>query len=326
MHSERLIFVAGLGSTGSSAVCDILQEYEGVICPDEEWRIWVDPDGLLDLANSLGKYSTFFQHTEGIHRFKRLVRRLSRARLGPYSKLTLPQEVKSLFEDIAVQVCQKLEVDDFRGLWYRNSNHISATLNFRPNRIFWKNFLFTKLMHVYPNAHEGGIHRRLGEIVEERIFETFPAESNSIIAINENFSILRAREILQMHPDARIVLVLRDPLDVYADSHRVGWLAMPYNIEQFISWQNNMHMQVNDVFNELPDKILPLRFEDLCRDYDAQRKRLEQFLPNTLVRSDELRFFPEKSKLNIGQWKHKFAWLEDYRNRFAYNRNGDLCI
>ena len=56
-----------------------------------------------------------------------------------------------------------------------------------------------------------------------------------------------------MHPDARIILVIRDALDVYADSLRVGWLAMPYEIQQFIEWQNSMYEQLVSICNEFVD-------------------------------------------------------------------------
>lgn len=44
-------------------------------------------------------------------------------------------------------------------------------------------------------------------------------------------------KIFNMLPNSKMVLVIRDPKDVYADSLRVKWAAIPEDPKEFIKWQ-----------------------------------------------------------------------------------------
>ena len=121
----NLLFIAGLGSTGSSALCDVLKEYDGILTPDEEWRIWVDPDGLLDLLRNTGPGTTLFQHI-ALKRFSRLVKRLDLTKVGPYSTLTLPDWVKSVYLAINDDVQGMFKITHYFGLWYGETNKLIA--------------------------------------------------------------------------------------------------------------------------------------------------------------------------------------------------------
>ena len=137
------------------------------------------------------------------------------------------------------------------------------------------------------------------------------------LVLNENFSILRADELFKLHPTSKIILTTRSPLDVYADSYRVGWLAMPYEIEKFISWQNKMIDQVSTIYERHREKILIIPFEDLVNDYESIKVKILEFTGLHSDHIDELREFdPSISKRNIGQWKKTCPWLEEYENSF----------
>ena len=86
--------------------------------------------------------------------------------------------------------------------------------------------------------------RQIGGVVENALEGYLQQKDADLFAVNENFSILYADSILTMHPTAKIVVVVRDPMDVYADSLRVGWLAMPYEIDGCVRWQKAMYRQV----------------------------------------------------------------------------------
>ncbi|MFM7012208.1 MAG: sulfotransferase [Betaproteobacteria bacterium] len=319
MHdTTRLLFVAGLGSTGSSAVCDLITGYRSVFCPSQEWRIWVDPDGLVDLARRLSYETSMFGQTTAIERFDTLVRRLTKPGFGPYSKLRLPEYVRDIYRQIVRDLHVKFDMDSYRGLWYGNSNHLFALANFKFRRIAWKSKPITKRMWLATMMEQDDSLRLIGSIVDNALEGYLQQQNADLFAVNENFSILYADSILTMHPNAKIVVTLRDPLDVYADSLRVGWLAMPYEIDRFVRWQNTMYQQVSRAKSRWPNRIHVVEFERLCTNYEKEIAALKVFIPGKLDHLEQQRFVPERSRKNIGQWKTRAPWLEKHRDRFTY--------
>jgi hypothetical protein len=318
LDTTRLLFVAGLGSTGSSAVCDLIAGYRRVFCPSQEWRIWVDPDGLVDLAHRLSYETSMFGQTTAIERFDMLVRRLIKPGFGPYSKLRLPDYVRELYRCIARDLHVKFDMDSYRGLWYGNSNQLFAVANFKLRRMAWKSRPITKQMWLATMMERDDSLRLIGGIVDNALEGYLQQQNADLFAVNENFSILYADSILTMHPNAKIVVVVRDPLDVYADSLRVGWLAMPYEIDRFVRWQNTMCQQVARAKARWPNRIHLVEFESLCNNYEQELAALNAFIPGTLDHLEQQRFVPERSHKNIGQWRTWTPWLEKHRDRFTY--------
>ncbi|WP_432453562.1 sulfotransferase [Agarivorans sp. QJM3NY_29] len=314
MEKKSLLFVAGLGSTGSSALCDVLSEYSGVLCPSQEWRIWVDPDGLIDLGNKLSGETSMFHITSSINRFTELTKRLTKPSFGPYSKLKLKGYLKEAYIQIESDLKKEFGYEGYKGLWYGNSQSFLASANFVMNRKFWKKNLINKQMWLTDFSTKEEAFSIIGTVVEKQLFKHLEKTGNKHFAINENFSILFSNSILEMHRDAKIVVVIRDLLDVYADSFRVGWLAMPYEIDKFIKWQKRMYLQLIELKSNNPDRIHIVSFEALCNNYDDELVRLKEFIPELLEQRVTLKFKPEVSQKNIGQWRNSHCWLEKYND------------
>jgi hypothetical protein len=63
--------VCGYGSTGSSAVVNILEEYSACALVPGEFRFIQDPDGLMDLCENLSNYWGWNRSDAYIRRFIR---------------------------------------------------------------------------------------------------------------------------------------------------------------------------------------------------------------------------------------------------------------
>ena len=318
IKSKKILFIAGLGSTGSSAVCDIFSSYENIIAPSEEWRIWVDPDGLIDLSQKISLESSLFWQTTAFERFRVLVNRLIKPGFGPYSRLSLPSYIIDSYKQIFEKIKLTLEIEKYPGIWYGNSNDFFAKSNFIFKKIFWKNPLINNKMIFSNTLEQKEVSSLIGEIVEIVLEKSLKSLNADLFAINENYSILFSDSIFEMHPNSKIIVVVRNPFDVYADSKRVGWLAMPYDIKQFIKWQNILVEQVESARLKWPDKILITKFENLCTNYDLEFDRINKFIPGFMNEIKIKKFFPERSKKNINQWKINFKWLDEYRDSFNY--------
>lgn len=320
MLDKQLIFVAGLGSTGSSAICDIIEEHTGVYVPKEEWRIWVDPYCLIELAKKLESSHSIFTLTTAISDFEKTLDAICGRSFGRYATLNLGKDLSKCIASIKVDVINSIATKRYSGLWYGNMDLIRAKLNFVLSRCFWKSAAVNKHMWLCNSA--GALsdpYRLCGKIVEKHLGEMAKTKGFSAIAINENFSILFSDEIFKMHPESKILVAIRCPLDVYSDSKRVGWLAMPYEIDSFIQWQNEMVNQLIAAKNKFPDRILVLAFEDLVSKYDQSVMMIQKFLDlSTDVHKKKTHFIPEISSKNIGQWRKNDPWLDSYKDKFNF--------
>ncbi|WP_257293935.1 sulfotransferase [Endozoicomonas sp. YOMI1] len=321
--NSSLIFVAGLGSTGSSAVCDLLAENPNVFVPKEEWRIWVDPYCIIALARELSNASSLFTRTSAINNFKKTLKRIAGRSLGRYSHLNLEPQVAQFVLRIATEVIQEVVDDEYSGLWYGNSNYFNAKLNFLFRRKFWKKpFINRQMFLCNLQNHLVDPYRHIGKIVESNLDHLSAETGSKYLALNENFSVLFAEEIFKMHPDSKILLTTRNPLDVYSDSKRVGWLAMSYDIEQFIKWQNDMYCQVMAFYEKFPNQIYIQPFEELILNYDSSLAGIQKFLKmEPAEHRFKTIFKPEVSAKNIAQWKQRDPWLEEYIDHFDQLRD-----
>ena len=125
-----LIFIAGLGSTGSSAICDFLDEQDYVYSPKEEWRIWVDPYCIIDLIKNLVNNNSIFTINESLNNFNKTMRSISNSSIGKYSHLKLKSDHSRCINDIRDQITKKIISEEYYGLWYGNSNFFNAKFNF----------------------------------------------------------------------------------------------------------------------------------------------------------------------------------------------------
>lgn len=317
MNNPNLTFVAGLGSTGSSAVCDLLSECKTVLAPKEEWRVWVDPECLIDLCLEIEKNNTLFTNSNLMAKFDNNLKKIAGRSFSSYSMLSHNEEISQCLDQIRFDIIAEILDFKYTGLWYGNSNIFTSKLNFLFQRLFWKNRLINYEMCLMKNYSELNVYDVIGKIIEKNLKKLLNNSEKTHLVVNENFSILRADEIFKLHPTSKIILTTRSPLDVYADSYRVGWLAMPYEIEKFISWQNKMMEQVSIIYERNREKILIIPFEDLVFDYELRKAQILEFTGLYSNHSDELsKFDPRISKKNIGQWEKVCPWLKEYENRF----------
>ena len=66
---NKIFFAAGLGSTGSSALVDLLKEVDGFYSMHDEFRLFVDPGGLINLRDALVENWSVFQTDMAIRNF-----------------------------------------------------------------------------------------------------------------------------------------------------------------------------------------------------------------------------------------------------------------
>ena len=117
---------------------------------------------------------------------------------------------------------------------------------------------------------------------------------------------------LEYIPNLKTILVPRDPRDTYAWALYKKQPHMEHtNVERFIKWYKHMYVNVEPWKEK--EGFLITRYENLVLDYDAQEKRINDYLGLNLE-DHKLRqqyFRPEFSKRFVGIYKDLKGHDED---------------
>ena len=106
--------------------------------------------------------------------------------------------------------------------------------------------------------------------------------------------------------DTKIIVVSRDPRDVYISSINQNKLArsFPSDVEDFCKIYKTQYLHFN---NQKSQNILHLKFENWIFENKKEIKRIEDFLKTKLNKNKKFegKFFSiEWSKSRIGKWKN----------------------
>lgn len=292
---DRFVSIDSFGSSGSSAVMDLLREYDCCTvwatkprftasrdCVSEglgEMNLMRISGGLLYLEKMMAEdcIVNVFWVNEAVKAFMALAYRseqYKREDLRPlffgfldriiYQRLSTPREILN---------CHLNPFNTVTDIFY---------LRRMPREEYYticREFLFTLFNRIFPEA-KGGC------LVLDHIFD----DCGPYI---DHF-----RHYL---PGIRCVKVKRDIRDVYYDavSHDYRWLAHD-TVEDFVRWEKNMYHWHRDD----SDQYLTIAFENLIDHYDEETARLERYLgldAATHTKRQQL-FNPQISRKNVRRW------------------------
>lgn len=317
---NKILFAAGLGSTGSSALVDLLKEVDGFFSMDDEFRLFVDPGGFVTLRDALVENWSIFQTDVAIRNFINLALNINSKKRSPYTALNHSKYFDDFFEKELYVFIDNICELKFDGFWYGIDNVLMRKLNrFSSLR---KSKIGSKKMYVGKNLTDEEYSKYVSVFINNIVEYVLKKEEKEFFCFNENLSCMFPEKIFNMIPDSKMILVIRDPKDVYADSIRVKWPAIPEDPMDFIKWQILVYqgwMKVQKRFTNYKDSdnlLLVVKFEDLILEYENTVNKIFNFLGiDKLEHKNKCKYLiPEKSKNNIGQWKSKLS--NDVINKF----------
>jgi hypothetical protein len=128
-------------------------------------------------------------------------------------------------------------------------------------------------------------------------------------------------KILRYLPSTgKIIVVVRDPRDMYSQMQQGGWMFAPGNFEAYIKYQMAMFNRWIEQKQKVPkDKLMQIRFEDLVNKYDESVNRVFKFLniEEKLHTKKKNYFNPKISRKNVGLWREKLS--KEVSNKLAAN-------
>lgn len=306
-HGGMFVAVAGYGWSGSSAVVDLLKEYEGARVPDVEFRLVKDAHGLHSLKDALTSQWDLPNVTDAIEDYLQFCRMCYQA----------PSPLRP-----GLDYASKLNAD----LMGATDRFIGELVEFR-----YDSYTYTadfrvgirdRLKRKTSNKARRLLHRKERPLCDQAYFshpsqERFDAASakylreifrwdfaeRPLVVLDQGLSPHRP-EALSILGDAKLIVVDRNPLDIYADLLECGALigaelARTRDPGRYIEWHRAMRRDLAGM-----EGVLTVSFEELVLDNERVVAEIESFVgPDLGSRIRAGRFFDsEASKLNVGRY------------------------
>lgn len=308
MNIMRIITCASYYGTGSSAVMDMLAEFETDVqsLGEYEYRLIQDPDGISDLEYNIVENNHRHNSSYAIKRFKKFISSLTGFGYAEGYKI-----FGNALTDLTNEYINGITELEVFNWWHRDRLD--------------KGRLYSYVDRIYSLMH------RLSDLKSEKRYSMLKNREKAYYTdISEHEFLIRTRRYLdqlfavanrknkpfmmvdQLVPptnigrytryfnDIRVIVVDRDPRDLYLlEKYVWGWGIIPTDsVEDFVKWfkiTRNPRYQVTDDQN-----VLRVRFEDMVYKYDETRERIIEFvgIPIESKANKRTLFNPEVSVKN----------------------------
>ncbi len=316
----KFIDVTGYFYSGSSAVVDLIREYDDIYECKAEIRFIKDPGGLFELEYALVHNWDLINSTAAVTTYLDMCKIWARGNgRNPFSVsgLGYARKLNPDFYKLSQEFIDNITTYKYKGDYYHykfRKGYFKYILDrwrwaaeyLSKGKVKTANRNIEDCYFTHPTEEE---YNKAVKVYIEKIF--------NMNGIAENMSILLDQAISANHPevlskyfnDAKMIIVTRDPRDIYIDMSQWGMNLDDdiYSRESGLRFSIRHKQLLNNTYDSNKD-ILYIKFEELCLNYEKQVKKIETFLGinssnHTLVKKY---FDPEKSKHNVGIWKTNY--------------------
>lgn len=330
----KIISCASYYGSGSSAITDLVSEFDGVYSfSDEEFRFVQDPDGISDLEYNL--VENFNRHNSGhaIKRFKRLVDFYSGNIFGKKYSAFFGNKWKAY----SYEYIDNLTDFTYNGWWQYD-------LIDKGNFFYFRKRIINKILHLtfWRSQPERTLNNMKKEITycahpSEEMFlnytrsyidKLFSSVSNSeIIMVDQIVPPTNLTRYIRYFNDIQIIVVDRDPRDIFF-LEKYFWKdgVIPSDVQNFCKWfkYTRAHRKTNSFDNKYS---MYVQFEDLIYNYNNTVERIVDWLGLGTHKKKYTYFNPNKSMLNTKVWEkvpnsdNERMYIERELSEYLYNFN-----
>lgn len=316
MTDLRFICVSGFFASGSSAVVDLLKEMKGFYECGAEMRIIRDPYGIRQLENALVNEWELINSSAAITDFLWLCKICARRRLTPFSPVglgytdTISNDFMNIITDYVDDLAEykyKIEyyyhkfkkpyikyiIDRFRfGIEHYSKGRFKTANRNIPDCFF-----------SCPSQEE---FNSATKKMFRRLFEKQSKEGYTDIILDQAVSPNNTSVIHRYFDDAKMIIVDRDPRDMFIDDVTFGVVFdSDYSSADAGVRYSERQRKLRESIDYNDKDVLYIRFEDLILNYESSVKSILDFLGLDEVEHINKKKFlnPDISKKNIGIWK-----------------------
>lgn len=315
--SMKYTLVLGYGWSGSSAVVDLLREYDATVVPDVEFRIVKDPYGITNLYNNLIPAWDALNSDTAIRDFMWYASHL--AHRNSRFSLTAGLDYESFFGDSFIEstnaYVKSLVQFEYKSHWW--------LFDFKKSKA---QLLKKKVRNKLGKIRRGylideGPQMLFSCIDEDAFLNCTRRYMNSLFApfveasgdscnivLDQGISVNNYLIEREFFDDQKMIVVDRDPRDIYADLSRGGNLIgreldVSHDASKYVLWHNAYRRSLPQLKED--PRVLVVQFEDLVLNYHETVRNIEAFIGlSSDDHKDMFKYFdPDKSSKNIGLWK-----------------------
>ena len=324
----KLFTTASYYGTGSSAITDLLSEYEGVKALDSsfECRIAHDMFGLSDLEYYLVENNHRHNSSVAINQFIRLcgiygldkhIRFEDYPGHFPHFKESVEAYINTLapfgfkggaHTDIYTKSDLFIMILKFKDLIYHKLHKPILTIEDST----WASKGITPYEKV---LHESDYHitaLNKEEFIEatleftDSLFKSVQDNDAEYLMVDQLVQPINTMRYVKYFRDIKVICVDRDPRDIYYNE-KYFWRGgvAPTDPHLFVEWYKATRRHKKTEKDD-PEKVMRIQFEDLICDYNHMVDKIESFLgltPNNHIRP-QTKLNPSVSVKNIAKWKN----------------------
>lgn len=314
----KKIACVGYHGTGAGVIDDLLREFDNIAQGEYECesRFLHDADGISDLEYNLVENPHRLNSGYAIRRFQKYSRMNNRQLSKVYGNNWLK------FSDEYVRNIIKFEYDGHKG-WetsmYGPFDHFMAFIKRAFNKLKPKKYQNPAWYDYYP-GHKT-LHAMLSaddflsrtrEFVDQLCDSIKHKPSDEFVVLDQMFPGNNIERYLRYVNDIKVIVVDRDPRDLYIRQRSLPDHVLPNNPHQFCQYYRDIRPSRDYV---APANVLYVNFEDMIYDYDNMVQKVLDFLGidkkhHTLPRTH---FNPDLSIRGTKTWMKYPEYAEDIK-------------
>lgn len=330
MKDISFILVSGFIGSGSSAVVDLLKEYEGAYECHAEIRTIRDPYGIRQMEQALTDNWEFLNSAAAIRDFLWLSKICSRPGRFPLAPAGLgySKTISKDYMEITKRYVDKLTQFTYKSDFYYQKFKKSYP-HYVIDRCRWAVEYLTKgkiklaNRNMKPSHFAHPTHEEFNQATQEYFRELFENHAKdgekTYIILDQAVSPNDTQVIHRYFDSAKMIIIDRDPRDMYIDDMLWGEnLDSDVHTKEAGQRYALRHKALRSSM-VLDKDIIYIRFEDLILDYENSVKEIEEFLGFDSADHIQKHTFlkPEKSAKNIGIWKQYYEKYKDALDAIA---------
>jgi len=298
--NNNIILVSGYGWSGSGLMIDMLKSQKKYISYGSEFPLLSEPNGLLDLENSLINNWHFLKSSIAIKKYKEFALKLNKKKsfLNPYG-LNISQKLKLDFEIEVNNFLNELISFEFDCRTRINNFH-DPLIKRIYKRLIWKFFDLNKSKMFFSYLGKDEFYLIVKKF-HDNLFKGILSENNLIL--DQAIPTTNAKYHKNYFNKSKFIIVDRDPRDIFADLLRSGGLIgqelaklNSQSVNKFIKWHKVIRKQ-----SALDNNVLSVFFEDLILETKKTQIKVSNYLQDEI---DFSKYDLSNSKKNIGIWKN----------------------
>ena len=310
---RSVIGACGYIGTGSSAVSDLLKEFDENQCLDKfEFKIAYQTDGLQDLKYHLNEGNMKYEGgLTALQRFEKLCKEYTGKQYNKVTNGEFDTIYKNFINELVECEWIGLGVDPAVSKFRTRISHILKKSNFY-KRIREHEKKRGEAIEIYPlkkvtfSVFPDNFDEKAKEFTR-RIFEAAGLNCEKNIVLDQPFAGNSPNLAFPFFDNPKAIVVDRDPRDYFLLFCEVyyskGYRQFPiYSVDDFIHCYKKLRVSFPQINT---DNILHIHFEDLVYDYERTVKTIADFcgISNHV---DKFKYFKPEMSINNTQLFTRF--------------------